>query len=180
MSELTDQQIDAMTPLQRRDLIIRLQRPIADLVSPVTAARIRRIRLGLMVSGSLALIPWVVFLAVSLPDRYVVSSWPLIWVGFDVLLVALMATTAYLGLRRRLLVLLTGFATAVMLICDAWFDVMTAGPNDMVLAVCTALLAELPLAALLILGTLRLMRVLAARLWLLTPGAHLWQLELPF
>jgi hypothetical protein len=179
MGELTDEQIQAMTPLQRRELIVRLERPIAELVSPVMAARIPRIRLGVMAIGSLVLIPWIVFLAVTLPDRYVVSNWPITWVGFDVLLVALMVTTAYLGARRRVLVVLPAFATAVMLICDAWFDIITAGPDDIVLAVCGAVFAELPLAALLIFATLRVMRLLAARLWLLTPGAHLWQLELP-
>ena len=109
MWKLTDEQIEAMTPEERRELIIRLERPVSDLVNPVA----RRARLGIMVGGSLALIPWILFLWVTLPDRYVVLNWPVTWVGFDVLLVALMAATAYLGARRRLLIVLTAFATVV-------------------------------------------------------------------
>ncbi|BBZ38379.1 hypothetical protein MCNS_14420 [Mycobacterium conspicuum] len=86
--ELTDAQIDAMTPQQRRELIVRLQRPISDFVDPELAARVRRARLRVMVGGSLALIPWIVYLTVTLPDRYLVSNWPVTWVGFDALLVA--------------------------------------------------------------------------------------------
>lgn len=170
MCELTDEQIEAMTPQQRRELIIRLERRMSDLVDPSMAARVRRARLGFMVGGSLALIPWIVFLAVTLPDRYVAANWPVTWVGFDALLVTLMLDTAYLGSHRRALVVLTAFATAVMLVCDAWFDITTAGPDDRWLSVCVAIFAELPLAILLILGTLRLMKTMGSRLWLLTPG----------
>ena len=179
MWELTDDQIDAMTPQERRDLIIRLGRPVSDLVHPVTAARVRRARLGIMVGGSLALIPWIVFLAATLPDRYLVLNWPFTWVGFDALLVTLMAATAYLGSRRRALFVLTAFATAVMLVCDAWFDITTAGPDDIWRSVCAAMFAELPLATLLILGTLRLMRVMGSRFWLHERGVRVWKLELP-
>jgi hypothetical protein len=175
MWELTDRQIEAMTPEERRDLIVRLERPVSDFVNPVA----RRARLGVMIGGSLALIPWIVFLGVTLPDRYLVSDWPVTWIGFDTLLVTLMAATAYLGARRRLLIVLTAFATAVMLICDAWFDIMTAGPENIWVSVCVAVFAELPLAASLIFGTLRLMQMMGSRLWLLRPGVHLWNLELP-
>lgn len=179
MWELTAEQIEAMTPQQRRDLIIRLERPMSDLLPPGIAARVRRARLGIIVFGSLVLIPWIVFLGATLPDRYIVSNWPITWIGFDALLVTLMAATAYLGARRRVLVVLTGFATAVMLICDAWFDITTAGPDDIWLSVGVAMSAELPLAAMLIVGTLRLMELTGSRLWLLTPGTHLWKLEIP-
>lgn len=180
MWELTDEQIELMTPKERRELIIRLERPTSDLVPAGTAARVRLARLWFMVGGPLALIPWIVFLAVSLPDSYLVSNWRTIWIGFDAVLVALMAATAYLGSRRRVFVVLTAFATAVMLICDAWFDINTAGPEDFWRSVLVAVFAELPLAALLILGTLRVMRVMGSRLWLLEPGMHLWNLEIPF
>ncbi|BBZ38378.1 hypothetical protein MCNS_14410 [Mycobacterium conspicuum] len=90
-----------------------------------------------------------------------------------------MAATAYLGSRRRVLVVLSGFATAILLICDAWFDVNTAGPDDVWRSVFVAAFAELPLAVLLISGTLRLMRMMGGRLWLLPPDGHLWNLELP-
>lgn len=179
MWDPTDEEIEAMTPQQRRELIIRLERRMSELIEPSMAARVRRARLWLMVGGSLAMIPWIAFLAITLPDRYVAANWAVTWVGFDALLVTLMAATAYLGSRRRVLVVLTAFATAVMLVCDAWFDLTTAGPGDIWLSAGVAIFAELPLAALLISGTLRLMQTMGSRLWLLTPGMRLWNLELP-
>jgi hypothetical protein len=89
-----------------------------------------------------------------------------------------MATTALLGFLRRQLLVLTAFTTGVLLICDAWFDVMTATPGDRWLPILTAVLAELPLAVVLLTGALRIVRVTMTRLWLLDPGMPLWQLPL--
>jgi hypothetical protein len=44
--------------------------------------------------------------------------------------------------------------------------------------VATAALAELPLAAIMISGALRIVRVTVTRLWLLEPGMSLWRLPL--
>jgi hypothetical protein len=57
----------------------------------------------------------------------------------------------------------------MLLICDAWFDLMTAGPNDFRIAILTAALGDLPLAAILITGALRLVRLTVIRMWLLEP-----------
>jgi hypothetical protein len=99
-------------------------------------------------------------------------------VGFDLLLLALMAATVIFGLLRRQVMLLTAFAAGVLLICDAWFDLMTAGPSDIPVSELTAALANLPLAAVLITGTLRLFRFTAIRMWLLDPHTPLWRLPL--
>jgi hypothetical protein len=61
-----------------------------------------------------------------------------------------MAMTAALVFLRPQLVPLTAFTTGVLLICDAWFDVMTAGPHDLWASALTATLVELPLAVILI------------------------------
>jgi hypothetical protein len=177
--ELTDEQIMLMTPVERRDLIERLARPVAELIPTGAIRRNRRIRLGLMIFGTIALIPWIVYLVVTLPNIYVAQNWALTWVGFDVLLLAMMATTVVLGLLRRQLLILTAFATGVLLICDAWFDITTAAADDVWVSVLAAVCGELPLAFVLITGTLRLIRVMASRFWMLQPGMHLWQVELP-
>lgn len=177
---LSDNAIAALTPDQRRELIQRLARPLTEMLpAPDTLARIRRVRLRLMIFGSIALIPWIVYLAVALPESYTANNWAATWVGFDVLLVVLMATTVVLGWQRRQLLTLTAFATGILLLCDAWFDIMTANPDDRWVSVATAVFAELPLAFVLISGTLRLVRLLAMRQWLLTPGMHLWELRIP-
>jgi hypothetical protein len=93
-----------------------------------------------------------VFLAITLPANYVA-------LGFDVLLVAFMVTTAVLVFLRRRLVLLTAFTTGVLLICDAWFDVMTAGTHNLWVSALTATLVELPLAIILITIALRILRL---------------------
>ncbi len=131
-----------------------------------------------MVGAIVGLIPWTVYLAITLPDKYIAQNWPATWVGFDVLLLLFMGVTAVLGLLRRQLLVLTAFTTGVLLICDAWFDVMTSAPADRWPSVLTAVLGELPLAALLITGALRILRLTATRLYVLDPGMPLWRIPL--
>jgi hypothetical protein len=175
---LTDEQIAALTPEQRRELISRLEQPLSDLIDPLLLGRIRRIRLGLMIGCSIAMIPWLVYLSVTLPANYVAHNWTATWVGFDVLLVAFMLATAVLGYLRRQLLMLAAFTSGVLLICDAWFDLMTAGPKDIWLSLVTALLIEVPLAIFMITGAQRIVRLTMMRLWRLDPGMRLWQLPL--
>ena len=178
MQVLSDAQIAAMSPDERHELIQRLERPLAELEPAAQAHRIHQAGLRLMIIGTIVLIPWIVYLALALPTDYVVHDWTATWVGFDVLLLGLMAATVVLGMLRRQLLLLTAFATAVLLVCDAWFDILTAGPSDFWISVLTAALGDLPLAVLLITGTLRLVRLTATRLWLLEPSTPLWRLPL--
>lgn len=174
---LSDDQIDALTPAQRRELITRLERPLSDIEDPQVLDRMRRIRLGLIVGGLIAMIPWIGYLAMTLPQKYVAHNWPATWIGFDILLVGFMAATAVLGYLRRQLLILTAFATGVLLVCDAWFDLMTAKPEDAAVSVVTAILIQVPMAFLLISGALRIMRLTYLRLWL-HPELRLWQLPL--
>jgi len=175
---VSDAQIAAMSAAERRELITRLERPIGELVTESGFVRMRRVRLVLMAGAIVGLIPWIVYLSITLPDRYIANNWIATWVGFDTLLLLFMASTAVLGLLRRQLLILTGFTTGVLLVCDAWFDVMTAAPSDRWLSVLTAALGELPLAAVLITGALRILRLTATRLYALDPGMPLWRIPL--
>jgi hypothetical protein len=175
---LTDEQIDALKPEERAELISRLEQPLNDLIDPVYLGRIRRIRLSVMIGSSIAMIPWLAYLYVTLPDRYVAHNWTVTWVGFDILLVVFMLATAVLGYLRRQLLMLAAFTSGVLLICDAWFDLMTAGPRDLWLSVTTALLIEVPLAIFMITGALRIVRLTMMRLWKMDPGMQLWDLPL--
>ena len=176
---LSDARIAAMSPDERRDLIYRLQRPLEEVLPPQVARRMRRIRLTLMTGGSIALIPWIVYLGFSLPANYVAQNWPATWMGFDCLLVAFMAATAVLGWLRRQLVLLAAFTTGVLLICDAWFDILTAGVGqNLAVPMLTAALGNLPLAAIMITGAVRILRLTAVRLFFLDPETPLWRLPL--
>jgi hypothetical protein len=98
--------------------------------------------------GGVGLAVWTGYLAVSLPAQSVSPHYNIAWAGFDVLLVGLVLTTAWLAYRRSPQVASTSAATAALLIADAWFDVTTAAPGRPLLA--AALLAafvELPAAA---------------------------------
>lgn len=92
-------------------------------------------------------VPWVGWLALTLPRRAVAAHYRAAWVGFDLLLVALLATTAGLAYRGHRQVAMAATATATLLVVDAWFDLTTtpAGP-DLLLSAALAALVELPLA----------------------------------
>lgn len=105
-----------------------------------------RAPLVLGVAGGL-LVPWAVLLGAMLPRTHTADAWPLVWVGFDVLLAAGCAGTALLQHRRSPRTPVAAAATAALAIADAWFDITTANPGgDLALAVGCAVLAELPLA----------------------------------
>ncbi len=177
---LTDEQIAALSAEERRELIRRLARPMEEIVpSRRWLRRTRDAWITLMVTSAVVLVPWIVYLAITLPRAYVAHNWDRTWTGFDVLLLVMMVATAVLGWQRRQLLVLSAFATGVLLVCDAWFDVMTAGNRDVDVSLLTALLVELPLAALLIAGALRVVRLTAERLWALDPGGSVWRIRIP-
>jgi hypothetical protein len=122
----------------------------ADLPSLSSGDQRRRRFVIITTIATLGLIPWVILLAVTLPKHYIVGHWTLTWVGFDIGLLTALGLTAYLAWRRRQAVIVLAFITSVLLTCDAWFDITTSsGTADVVLAVVSAVLVELPLAALL-------------------------------
>jgi hypothetical protein len=123
------------------------------------SVQIRRIREWLALCAAVALVPWTVYLGFTLPQSYNAQHWELVWVGFDILLLTFLVATALLGFIRHHLLTLFAFATGVLLVCDAWFDVLTAKRVDLAVSVLTAALGELPLAVVLIVGPLRIARL---------------------
>ncbi|MFI1510481.1 hypothetical protein [Streptomyces sp. NPDC020597] len=122
--------------------------------APELLERIRREQrhtLRLLTVCAVGLVPWTVLLALTLPSHYQVHQWRLAWVGFDVLLVVAMAATAVLGWLRNNAVIVPAVGLAVLLVCDAWFDVSLAfGTSGVWLSAALAVFAELPLAGYLI------------------------------
>jgi len=178
---LSDDEIAGMSEEQRRELILRLRVPPEKVLPRPRVARIRRrLRLTLMVAGSIALIPWIAYLAVSLPPDYHARNWQITWVGFDVLLVISMATTAYLGWQRRQLLMIPAFATGLLLLVDAWFDIVTADAGDVWFSVAIACVGEIPLAVLLISGALMVFKYVADAHPLADPRVNAWHTKTPF
>ncbi len=93
------------------------------------------------------LIPWIVYLAASLPRRYDAHHWRLVWIGFDVFEVLALAHVARSAWSRRRVTLVSSLIVGTLLFSDAWFDVITSlGNADQWESIATALGAELPLA----------------------------------
>ena len=108
--------------------------------------RSRRAALAYMVMG-VALVPWTVYLAITLPKREIDTHYRAAWVGFDILLVVAIVFTAYYAFRMDERVQLPAMATATLLVVDAWFDVSTAGGGRNTLeALVMALFVEIPAA----------------------------------
>ena len=98
---------------------------------------------------TLVLIPWTALLFATLPRHYVANHWGIAWGGFDIGLGLALAATAILVARRSPFAEVTAAVTGTLLICDAWFDVLTSrGVSDIAQAAALAAFVELPLAAL--------------------------------
>ena len=98
---------------------------------------------------ALVLLPWTALLFVTLPRHYEANHWAIAWGGFDIGLGVSLAGTAIMVVRRSPFAEVTATVTGTLLVCDAWFDVLTSrGFSDTAQAVALALLLELPIAAL--------------------------------
>ena len=96
---------------------------------------------------SLILLPWIAYLAYSLPSRQVSADSDVAWAGFDIMLLVALASTGYFALRRSRYLATAATAAATLLVVDAWFDVMTTLPGQRLEPVALAAGVELPLAA---------------------------------
>ncbi|MEK2475024.1 hypothetical protein [Streptomyces noursei] len=111
---------------------------------PARPGRARRWQGRILVGSGLALLPWLGYLAGTLPPVEAIA-----WVTLDVLeAVALLAAGTRLwraGLRHRA----PAAAAAALLLADVCVDVATAAPGpELAVAAVMAVAAELPLAAL--------------------------------
>ena len=93
--------------------------------------------------------PWTAWLVVALPDRTEAHHWAIAWAGFDAMLAISLGATAVAIVGRRTWTEISAAVAGTLLVCDAWFDVLTAHPGvGLAIAAGQALLVELPLAAL--------------------------------
>lgn len=97
---------------------------------------------------AVCLLPWIVYVAWSLPSRSASSSWDVAWAGFDAGLFAALAATGWAAWRHAWWVQAGAIVTATLLVVDVWFDVVTASGGALAVAIVEAVLVELPLAAL--------------------------------
>jgi hypothetical protein len=113
--------------------------------APADYARVVRWAGPAFVLFSLLLLPWTIYLGYSLPARQVSRHYDVAWAGFDVMLLVVLAGTGYLALRRSLFLAIA--AAALLVVVDAWFDVMTSPPGQLPEPAAMAVIIELPLAS---------------------------------
>jgi hypothetical protein len=104
---------------------------------------------GLLAVLGLGLLPWTLWLGLSLPSRKVAEHWDLAWVGFDLVLAGSLLGTAAALLRHSPWLRALAAATGGLLLADAWFDVVTASTSrERWFAVGLAVVGEVPTVAL--------------------------------
>lgn len=157
---IDEEELRQMTPQDR----IRLRRALAAYDAQDLAGRVkdqrRVIILGVIIICCIALAAWTGLLAATLPKYYRAGGWRGAWVGFDLALLAAFAATGWASWRRRQILIICLVVLATLLCCDAWFDVvLDAHTKGFWLSLLSAVVIELPLAALAILGARRLLRM---------------------
>jgi hypothetical protein len=155
-----EDELRRMTPQER----LLLKRALTDMDVQDVAFRARGQRRALLlvviIACCVGLAAWIGLLAATLPAYYRSGGWRGAWVGFDIALLLAFAATGWASWRRRQMLIICLVVLATLLCCDAWFDVvLDAHTKGFQTSLLSALLIELPLAALAILGARRLLRV---------------------
>jgi hypothetical protein len=156
-----------------------------DVASLTTAGSARRRRLFLLgtIMCCLVLAAWIGVLAVTLPAYYRAGGWRGAWVGFDVAELIAFGVTAWAAWRGRQILIISLLVLATLLLADAWFDVtLDVRTSGFMASLLSALLVEIPLAAIAIMGARRLLRITLARVriheGLSGPVPPLWRIPL--
>jgi hypothetical protein len=115
-------------------------------MDPLEEGEVARWVAPVFILCSVVLIPWIVYLGVSLPAREVSHHYAAAWVGFDVFELIALGATGYFALRRSRYLALASASAATLLVCDAWFDILTSPRRQMLESIVLAVVIELPLA----------------------------------
>jgi hypothetical protein len=100
----------------------------------------------LLAAAAVTLVPWTAVITAHLPAHHVARHWDVAWAGFDAGLAVGLFAVVVAALRDSAWLGGLALAAGALLVCDAWFDIVTAdGGNDLRLAVLSAVLVELPL-----------------------------------
>ncbi len=173
-----------MTPEERAGLARALATLNARSLAPTPMSqRRRRLLIAASLAGVVVLAVWIGVLEITLPRHYRAGGWRAAWVGFDVGLLLVFAATAWAAWRRRQILIVCLIVLATLLCCDAWFDTtLDWGTSGFMVSLLSALLVELPLAAVALIGARRLLRLTIGRLEVLEgvpgPVPAFWQVPL--
>ncbi len=97
--------------------------------------------------AAVLLVPWSIYLLITLPRHYETHHYRLGWMGFDVMLAVVLLRTGQSLARGHTALARYAAVAATMLTMDAWFNVVNANTlADILIAAAAAILVELPLA----------------------------------
>lgn len=98
---------------------------------------------------SAVLIPWTVYLSLTLPRHHLSAHWDVSWAGLDVALIMALGSTGFLAWLRSKWVIVASSVAGSLLLVDAWFDVMSQRAGlQLDESLILALFVEIPLAIL--------------------------------
>jgi hypothetical protein len=137
--------------LDPEDLVAKLDELVEPAPEPENAVLVDESRVvrwtgPLFALFAVILLPWIVYIALSLPARQLSPNYDIAWAGFDVMLAGGLASTAYFALRRSRYLSTAAAGTAALLLVDAWFDCMTTPAGSRWESIALCFLVELPLA----------------------------------
>ena len=180
---IDETELRRMTRRERARLVRTLcAMDMPRLATPGSRRRRRLFLLG-TIACCLVLAAWIGVLAVTLPRYYRAGDWRGAWVGFDIAELVAFLVTAWAAWRGRQMLIMSLIVLATLLLADAWFDVtLDVRTSGFTFSLLSALLVEIPLAVIAILGARRLLRLTIGRIrsseGLHGPVPPLWRIPL--
>jgi hypothetical protein len=113
---------------------------------PSSATHLPRWLAPAAICAVIGMVPWIVYLALTLPGRSRTAHYNVAWVGFDCAMVLVLAALAIAAFRRHPATGPVAAVAATMFVIDAWFDVTTSRGSEFLIALILAVFAEIPLA----------------------------------
>ncbi len=133
---------EAASPGRRRERELS-----TELAADRALLRLRHWVFVILGGVALALLPWTVYLSVTLPSEHRSAHWDIVWPGLDVAIPLAIAGTVVALVRCSTYLPSLATAAGTLLLCDAWFDTLTSNAgNEFAWAALEALVAEVPLA----------------------------------
>jgi hypothetical protein len=180
---IDEAELRRMSPRERAKLMrVLAAMDMPRLASPGNSTR-RKLFLAGVIVCCVVLAAWIGVLIVTLPRYYRAGDWRGAWVGWDVAELITFIVTAWAAWKGRQLLIVCLLVLATLLLADAWFDVtLDVRTRGFQLSLLEALIVEIPLAVLAIMGARRLLRLTIGRIrhqaGLSGPVPSLWRIPL--
>src|SRR5204863_331513 len=102
----------------------------SELAAERSLLRLRHWGFVIMGGVAIALLPWTVYLSITLPPRHESVHWDIVWPGLDVGIALAVAVTVVALVRLSVKLPIYASIAGTLLLCDAWFDTVTSQPGS--------------------------------------------------